>query len=156
MTSGSRQIRERLNWRKKNAQSEPKSDAVQIGRSMQTQALIQSKPVEILLALLVAASLLGGATACDPGHSVEYQNRTDKRLEVLINGRPEVTLGPFEKQNLDLLEFRGTQDFEARDEDGRVVYFETFTWAQLKKRGWKIVITEAAPTGGSPTPIEAQ
>jgi hypothetical protein len=33
-----------------------------------------------------------------------------------------------------------------------VIYSEALTWEDLKRMGWKIIITEAALTGGSPTP----
>jgi len=73
---------------------------------------------------------------------------------VFRHGTLELTLGPFEENDdFGLLEFAGTDTFEARDENGRVIYSETLTWEDLKQRGWKIVITENVP---SPTPTEGR
>ena len=106
-------------------------------------------PATLCAAVLLAA--LGGA--CDPGHGVTFENRTSHTVEVFRRDTLELTLEPFEKNDdFGLLQFGGAETFEARDENGRVIYSERLTWDDLKRRGWKITITEAAPTGGSPTP----
>lgn len=101
--------------------------------------------------------LLATTVACDPGHGVTFENRTSHTVRVFRHGTLELTLGPFEENDdFGLLEFAGADTFEARAENGRVIYSERLTWDELKRRGWKIVITETAPTGSSPTPTEAR
>jgi len=81
-----------------------------------------------------------------------YENHTHGTVTILQNGVVDFTLGPFETRTFELFEFRDSITFEARDESGRVIYSEALTREEIKRRGWKIVITEPAPTGGSPTP----
>ena len=102
-----------------------------------------------LLALLILV-LTVFFTACDPGHSVTYDNRTDAAITILVDGQLEASLRPMEKKTLGLIEF-SQATFEARDATGKVLYRETMTWAGLKEKGWKIVIAEAAAPGPSPT-----
>ena len=104
----------------------------------------------LLLAFVVAVSGMG----CEPGRGVTYENRTNHTVTVFRDGVRDFVLKPSEKQHYSEFKFTGSSAFEARDEIGRVVYSETLTWDELKRRGWKIVITEAAPTGGSPAPAE--
>jgi len=101
--------------------------------------------------LLVLALAAFFSSACDPGHAVTYDNRTDGAITILIDGQVEASLRSMEKKTFGLIEFSHAT-FEARDATGRVLYRETLTWAELKERGWKIIITEAAQSGGSPTP----
>ena len=103
-----------------------------------------------LLTVLLAVGALAGS-ACDASHPVMYENRTHGTIMILQNGVVDFTLGPFETRTFELFEFRGSITFEARDESGRVIYSEALTREEIKRRGWKILITEAAPTGGSPT-----
>jgi len=115
----------------------------------------------ILIALLVLVLTALPTTACDPGHAVTYDNRMDIAITILLDGQVEASLEPMQRKTLDLIEFDNAT-FEARDSAGTVLYRETLTWAELKQRGWKIVITGAAPgstprapvgtTPGSPSP----
>ena len=82
-----------------------------------------------------------------------YENQTDHTVTVFRDGAVGPTLGPFEERESGLFDFDGAITFRAKDENGRVVYSETLTWEELKKRGWKIVITEDML---SPTPTEGQ
>ncbi len=95
--------------------------------------------------LLILAFVAIGAVACDPGHPVTYENRTDRAVKVFINGKFSASLEPMNKEKFELIEF-GRATFEARDSDGRVIYSETFTWEELKEADWRIVITEPTPT----------
>jgi len=104
-----------------------------------------------LLALLILVLAAFFTTACDPGHSVTFDNDTDAAVTIFIDGQRDVSLKPMEKRTFDVIEF-SEATFEARDSTGRVLYRETMTWAGLKERGWKIVIAEPAPPGPSSTP----
>lgn len=97
-------------------------------------------------------------TACDPGHNVTYENTTDQVVSVFVNGAFDFTLGPSEKKEFLVFKFR-EETLEAKDEVGRVIYSETFTWEELKEAGWQIVITQSisdndsrAPAG-TPSPL---
>jgi hypothetical protein len=106
--------------------------------------------------LFVLSSLIGlaAALACDPGHSVTYENRTGHTLTVFWNGVRDFSLEPEEKRTYDKLQIFKSEAFEARDEAGRVVYSESLTWDELKKRKWRIVITENIPLANPSTPTQ--
>jgi hypothetical protein len=112
---------------------------------LRPRALVFAQVAAVLVAVVVGAA----TTACDPGHTVTYENQTSRTVTVFLHGNPEVTLGPFENKDGGILEFVRPTTFEAKDESGNVIYSATLTWEDLKQRGWKIVITENVP---SPTP----
>ena len=104
-----------------------------------------------MASLLLLTLLAFYSMACDPGHPVTYDNRTDQPVEIFVNGFFDGALAPMEKKTFDKIEF-GTATFEARDFSGRVLYSETLTWDELKDAGWRIVITdEGGGTSPSPT-----
>jgi hypothetical protein len=105
-----------------------------------------------LAGLFLAVVIAAAGTGCDPGHTLTYRNDTGKTVTVSSASTEIVTLRPQEEKKFSTLEFVGEEIFEVRDENGRVIYSETLTWDDLKRMGWKIVITEPTPTGGSPTP----
>ena len=108
--------------------------------------------VASLAGLFLAVAIAAAGTGCDPGHTLTYRNDTRQTVTVSSASTEIVTLRPQEEQKCSTLEFAGEEIFEVRDENGRVIYSETLTWDDLKRMGWKIVITEAALTPGSPTP----
>jgi len=98
---------------------------------------------------VVVAFLL---TGCDPGHTLTYRNDSAQTVTVSRDTTEIVVLGPHEQRRFSTLEFVGEETFEARDESGQVIYSETLTWDDLKRRGWTIVITESALAPASPAP----
>ncbi len=102
-----------------------------------------------VLGVWSSAALLLLSLACDPGHTLTYRNDTRQTVTVSSDATEIVTLRPQEEKRFSTLEFVGEETFEARDEAGSVVYSETVTWEELKRRGWVIVITEDTL---SPTP----
>jgi hypothetical protein len=103
-----------------------------------------------LFLFLLLGLIATGLVACDPGHRVTYENRTNARITVFRDQIEVVALEPSQKREFSTLEFVGTRAFEARDENGRVIYSEALTWMDLKARDWKIIIAEAAQPGRSP------
>jgi len=109
-------------------------------------------PSALVLLILVLAALSG--SACDPVHSVTYDNRTDTAVTILYNGHFEASLKPMEKRTFDVIKF-SQATFEARDSAGTLLYRETLTWAELNERAWKIIVTGPALPGGSPAPTQS-
>jgi hypothetical protein len=101
-----------------------------------------------------AAALLLLSLACDPGHTVTFENRTNHTVTVLRGGVRDFVLGPSETAGYTILEFAGPMIIEARDESGRVIHLETLTWEELERMDWKIVITESVFQDDSSRPAE--
>lgn len=78
--------------------------------------------------------------ACDPGHHITYENRTDQRLEIFVDGSFETEVEPLGTQEVLSLELLHPARFEAKSQLGSIVYAETLTWQQLRERNWRIVI----------------
>jgi hypothetical protein len=97
--------------------------------------------------------LLATTVACDPGHTVTFENRTSHTVTVFRGGARDFVLKPSEKAGYTILEFAGSMAFEARNESGKVIYSETLTWEELKAQDWRIVITQELL---SPTPTEGR
>ena len=108
--------------------------------------------VRIAFAICVLL-FLASAVACDPGHTVTFENRTSHTVTVFRGGARDFVLKPSEKAGYTILEFAGPMTFEARDESGKVIYSQTLTWEELKAQDWRIVITEDML---SPTPTEGR
>ncbi len=97
-------------------------------------------------ALLILAAVAIGAVACDPGHTVTFENETSQNITIFRDGRRDFELKPFETAGFTFLEFSGDTLLEARNEGVQTIYAETFTWEELKEAGWQIVIAEPTPT----------
>ena len=105
----------------------------------------------ILVTLILAIFGLA-ALACDPGHNVTYENRTASSLTIYVSGARDVSIKPFAKETSDLLRFPNSKTIEAKDETGAVVFSKTLTWDDLRRQGWKVIITEeAVPVNPAPT-----
>lgn len=97
----------------------------------------------IFAIILLSAAAAVSYVACEPGHTVTYENRTDKIVAVYRFGRHELDLQPGETAESSVLKFN-QMPIEAKDESGTAVYSETLTWNELRANGWKIVITDSA------------
>ncbi len=79
--------------------------------------------------------------ACDPGHTVTFENETSQNITIFRDGQRDFELKPFETAGFTFLEFSGYTLLEARNEDGQTIYAETVTCEELKEAGWEIIIT---------------
>lgn len=111
-----------------------------------------SQPLTVRIAFAICLLLLPATTvACDPGHTVTFENRTSHTVTVFRGGARDFVLKPSEKAGCTILEFAGPMTLEARDDSGKVIYSETLTWEELKAQDWRTVITEDML---APTPTE--
>lgn len=98
-----------------------------------------------LKVVLLAAVLVGTFVpmmGCDPGAEVTYRNETPSTVSVFSNALLETTLAPGEEQTFSVITYEGSRTYSARDESGRVLFREEYTWEDLKRMDWEIVITE--------------
>ncbi len=96
------------------------------------------RTLSVILLLSVAALAL----ACDPSHTVTYENQTSQALTVFRFGREAFELQPYETSDYGVIEFSGQMPIEAQNSDGTVVYSTTVTWDELEQAGWQVVITD--------------
>ncbi|MCL5076426.1 MAG: hypothetical protein M1136_12405 [Chloroflexi bacterium] len=111
----------------------------------------------LFFAILLVA--VGGftLTSCDPGVGITYENQTNRTIAIYTTRHGytgmQGKLPPYEIHTFSTLMSRDVEPypilFEAKDEEGNVVWSETLTWRDLEKRGWRIVITGQTLT---PTP----
>ena len=103
---------------------------------------------------LAVALLATGLVACDQGHEITYENETAYNLIIYRFGHEDFGIGPNETKEHTVLEFSpNSMPVEARNEEGTVIYSDSFTWDELKAADWKIVITEkAVPAEPTATP----
>jgi hypothetical protein len=92
--------------------------------------------------------------ACDPGHDVTYENKTSTKVTVYVYGREDFQLGARKSKKYTVIKFsEGSMPVEARDEQGTLIYSDTFTWDELKAADWRISISNnEIPASPSPTP----
>jgi len=111
-----------------------------------TRTFWKARRVEALGKALVVAFgllLLAGLTACDEGNDITYVNMTDRTLQVYIDDLLVHTLEPYETRQALILKFSLPKLFEAREEDGTVVFSETLTWEDLEAREFRIVFRDS-------------
>ena len=105
-------------------------------------------------ALLAALVFVLAGLACDPGHTVTWENRTPYRLVVFDEDDVVVShLEPFETLTVPQKKFLWEGKIAAKTPDGRVVFQVDLTWEELKAQDWRIVITEDML---SPPPTESR
>ena len=92
--------------------------------------------------LLISALAI---VACDEGADITYVNMTDKTLLVSLDGLLTHNLEPHETREALILRFPGTTLFEAKHEDGTVVFSERLSWEELKALEFRLVFTDATP-----------
>jgi len=102
-----------------------------------------SRPAANVLWMAILLMLALTAASCDEGNNIAYVNMTDRTLEVFINDLLEVTLEPYETRELGMIKFSLPRLFEAKDEDGTVVFSETLTWEDLEAREFRIVFRDS-------------
>lgn len=93
-----------------------------------------------LVALASLALCFGSTLACDPGKGVTYENKTGQTITVLRNGDIETTLAPGEKKTFTFIEYDGTRMYSARDSAGAILFTANYSWDDLRRLGWRIVI----------------
>lgn len=113
----------------------------------------------VLAGIILAFTVGLAATGCDSGHAITYENRTGQRVTVFRDGVRALVLEVSEREAYDLFLFSGSMLFEARGDEGTVLFSEMLTWDELKERGWEIVITTTRsppdavpPQSPSPSP----
>ena len=102
-----------------------------------------SRPAANVLWMAILLMLALTAASCDEGNNIAYVNMTDRTLEVFINDLLEVTLEPYETRELGMIQFSLPRLFEAKDEEGTVVFSETLTWEDLEAREFRIVFRDS-------------
>jgi hypothetical protein len=101
-------------------------------------------------ALVIALLALPfAALACEPGRIPEYENATSQRVTVYKDGRGQFSLGPHESTTIPMFKEEWLPNIRVVAEDGRVLLEDYITWDELKKMGYKIVITD--PSAATPT-----
>lgn len=112
--------------------------------------------LRIVLFVILAVATAATAAACDPGHTVTFENQTAQNVTIFRDGRRDFTLKPFEVAGFTFIEFSGQILLEAKNEDGAIILSERLTWSDLERMGWKIAITDSESSGSSPRPYTAQ
>lgn len=79
-------------------------------------------------------------TACDPGHGVTYENQTQQTVSVFNGNDLDATLAPGAHRTFTFIVYQGLRTFVAKDESGVVVFQEQYSWDDLKRVNWRIVI----------------
>ena len=90
-----------------------------------------------IVALLASAA---SALSCDPGEDVTFENRTDHAVSVFRNRDLEANLAPGEKRTFSFIEYQGSETFVARDDGGNVLLQADYTWDDLRRLHWRIVV----------------
>ena len=80
--------------------------------------------------------------ACDRGEGVTYMNDTNVTVSVFSGRDLDVTLAPGEQGTFTVLAYEGMRTYSARDESGQVIFREEYTWEDLKRMDWEIVIRD--------------
>jgi hypothetical protein len=107
----------------------------------------------LIAALAATTIVLGG---CDETEALTYENATATQVEVFIDGLRASRLEPGESKTYNEL-LASTSTFEARDDDGTLVYREVLTRDDLRDRDWTVTIIEyVEPLTPTQTPAETQ
>ena len=93
----------------------------------------------LLLALIAAVAV---SVACDPGEDVTLKNGTGVTVSVFREKDLEAKLAPGEQRTFSFIVYQGAQTFSAKDEAGNVIFQEQYTWDDLKRLNWRIVIAK--------------
>jgi hypothetical protein len=105
-------------------------------------------------ALVIALLVLPlAALACEPGRIPEYENATSQRVTVYKDGIAMFSLEPHGSTTIPMFKEDWLPNIRVVAEDGRVLLEDHITWDELKKMGYKIVITD--PLSSTPTPSPA-
>ena len=93
-------------------------------------------------AFLTAALLVGlaGSISCDPGEGVTYENRTDHAVSVFEGNDLEAKLSPGQRRTFSFIVYEGSRHFVAKDDAGNVVFQADYTWDDLRRLHWRIII----------------
>ncbi len=102
----------------------------------------RASPLAGLILLVYAVLVLLGGLACDRTFTITYENQTDKPIQIFLYGKFDLSLEPMETKTLDTIEF-DEATFEARTLEGRVIFSETLTRADMEARDWRIVIVDS-------------
>jgi hypothetical protein len=99
-----------------------------------------------LLAVVLAGSAIPLAGLfCEDSHIVEYRNATSVVVTVSDGENSTFTIQPGASRKVGEQSFSGARTYTATEPDGRTVYDEQLTWADIEADGWKIVIAENPP-----------
>ncbi|HYM15231.1 MAG TPA: hypothetical protein VEZ14_06700 [Dehalococcoidia bacterium] len=92
---------------------------------------------------MVLFAVLLFSVACDPGHEITFKNNTSTAVTIYFEGRRQLTLSAGEAKVGTQLEYSGAHTWEARDEQGHVVYHANLSWSDIRALNWTITITGA-------------
>jgi len=90
--------------------------------------------------LLLLSLLLVGACFGDPAAPIRIENRTDQSLTIFINDIYVGDVAPGVEIKNKRVTFYGEFLIEARDAQGETIHSEKFTYEELKRIDWKVVI----------------
>ena len=99
---------------------------------------VQASAVALAVIFLSSISII----ACDPGHDVTFRNDTQGDVSVVSNGETWGSLAPGEQRAFGVLTYEGSRTYSAEDQSGRILFRAEYTWDDLKRMDWEIVITE--------------
>lgn len=92
-----------------------------------------------LILLLVGMSF--SVSGCEPYTSVIIENQTKETLSVTINDLSVGDVAPGARTRNDKIKLSaGRYWIQAREKDGNIVFSQVFTFEEMEKIGWKIVI----------------
>jgi hypothetical protein len=90
---------------------------------------------------LLLITFLSLSIGCEPFAPIRIQNKTRQLLSIFINDTQIGDVQPgAEVRNKILLLSAGKYNIEAKDIQGNVVYSKQFTYEEMKKINWKVVI----------------
>lgn len=90
--------------------------------------------------------LLEFTAACDSGHGLTVDNRTDDPVVLLESHVVSMHVAPHRQDTLSVLDFEGAVTYTVQTESGRVLYEESLALQDLDQLHWKIIVGEPTPS----------
>lgn len=84
--------------------------------------------------------------ACDSGHGLTVDNRTDDAVVLLESHVVSMHVAPHRQDTLTVLDFNGAVTYTVQTESGRVLYDESLTLKDLDQLHWRIIVGEPTPS----------
>ncbi len=95
----------------------------------------------LLLSFIAVAALLLTAIACEPAAPIKIKNDTDQILTIFIYDQRIGDVKPGEEIiNKVVTIVHSDYLIEAKDVQGNIVYSKEFSYKELEKTDWKLVI----------------
>ena len=87
--------------------------------------------------------VLACSVACDPGHEITFKNNTSVKVTIYFEGRQQGSVNPGEAKAYTHLEYSGAHTWEAKDDQGHILYHADLTWSDIRAQAWTITISGA-------------